>query len=337
MKLTNSFILLLHFVCCCFYSCSEKNKSTNTEVIMCNADQEIDINLMAPRKIFASPSGFFVFDTSKKNNFLILYSNKGDSLDSFGKIGDGPGELIMPICNQSNDRLIVSSINGEMYFVADTKGKITVETERKEYSKVFEGSNFIENIDTGVYLLSKTSEKQIQIHDFKTGVSRENSFYPFVVKDDISGYMVNNVLFESNYAYGMGHMFICYKHYPLTSIVDINDNITLQTIEADGNTQNTYSVNNGVVEFTDPTLFYTFSSYADQSFWALFQNSKREELKDNSIRSQIHRISLGQKNPIIYQLDRTIYNFTVSSDGKKIYALYFDKDSEPKICTYTIS
>lgn len=331
-------IYLISFLsfCSVLYSCIGDKRNSNNEIIICAFPREVDIDLMAPRKIFASSTGFFVFDTSKKNNFLMLYSNKGDSLDSFGRIGNGPGELMMPICNQSNDQLIISSIGGELYFVSDVGGKIKIDQEIKDNSNILEGSNYITRVDTSVYLLSKTAEDQIQIHDFQSGVSCKNNFYPFAVSEGLPRYMVNNVLFESNYSYGNGHLFICYKYYPLASIVDITEKAILQTIEVGSVVKNNYSVNNGVVEFDDPTLFYTFSSYANQSFWALYQNSKRIDLKDNAQRSQIHRISLGMDVPVVYQLDRSIYNFTVSPDGKAIYALYYDKDSEPKVCIYDI-
>jgi len=326
-------------------SCSQNIKDKDCDIKELKTEKlsgevmKLDSELMAPRKIYALDNGFVLYDKSNKEGFLEFFPDNADTIICYGKIGKGNGEFILPTCTQIGNNIYISSINSNYRKISFTnKNKIIDEIITIDNKKGFIGCNYFTKLSDNSFLISKTSENQINIINDTTNEAL--NFFPFKPKHKLSEFELANVIFVSSMAYSKwnNRMLFAYENYPYCVVADLKDKNIISNIrfKLHENTNRDTKNKGGYASFENPTLYYTFTIATRNNFWALYQDATSKELRKRKVNSEIHELS--ENGDIIKRiiLDKTIYHFGINPNGNYIYTLSLNDKLVPEITKYIL-
>ncbi|MDR0954487.1 MAG: TolB-like 6-bladed beta-propeller domain-containing protein [Rikenellaceae bacterium] len=295
----------------------------------------LDEVLMMPRKLWVQDSTLIVYDEGRSENGVLRGYDLPSGQLSFHDIliGNGPAEYLLPQFMEIGDHLLAYSVTGRSELLSvdeNENGKKLSRVEQQALSdEQLYFSNYLFPVNDTLVVANQGGESQFTVYNPQT----DSIWYfnNFPKKYSVSDFVLNTAVFDAFYVMGENRrIVVAYKYYPIVDVVDPLNRFATQRIVFNNQFQNQFKViDEANVEFIDPKWQYTFTHCNSRYFYALYQNSDRETLRDNRQTSEIHQFSWDGTFVGRWVTDRPLYNFTVSADDKYLYGLSFDEESEP--------
>lgn len=294
--------------------------------------------LMAPKKIFTSAGYIALFESKDTEGFLHFYTADGQYSGRYGVTGKARGEYVSPNVFANGEALVIVSMDGTYEEIRYDSGSAAESGRGTVTNKALAaGVNFIAlTSEEGLVFESASSEDMLVLQNADGSMSAVNH-YPVKIAEKIDPFLKKNVISSCSYAisYSRDTLFAAFRNYPSAGFLSLSDGrwlcTGLETMES-----NEYRLKEGVPYYEDPVLFYTYAASSGKYFYALFQNSVKEEMASPGRVSEIHCFSTDGRILKRYVFDRRVYHFSVTEDGSKVYALGLDADYEPEVYVYNL-
>ncbi len=282
---------------------------------------------LAPRQIYDFDDRIVLYDDKTPGAFLYFYSKADGTLtDKFGVIGRGPGEFLLPQVNVSAGGIDVTGVNKRFVHLSPAGDPFLVEERPYPADNDLQGANFLAMLpDSSLLFSSPSIETQFAR---KQGTHTEGyDFLQCNYPSNVDRTMAKEGIFSNHCLTSPDgtRLFIAYLYYPTVVTVPTDDLSRASITELSTGKKNRIKFTDGRF-FLDPVMNYTFTAASDDDFFALFQNDVREQVRNGSAHSEIHRFDSSGRPVCRYLLGRTVYHFTVSADGTTLYTLEMDAD-----------
>ena len=338
------FFILIGFL---FYSCgnnvskedtNQRNYSEVESFPMHTIKLELlntNNELMTPRKIWVNDSLIIIQDGGHSEGFLSFYNrHTGNFIKGYGSIGEGPEDYILPRCVKIGDVIVIYSIvNEPSYLLLNNISTINIQKEKKSLNQSLLESSYLFPINDTMVISCANLSKEAQFLIQSNNDIIINNKFPDYFGDKVSDINLVTKVFDAFYDIipSKDNILVAYKYYPIVDIISIPD-FKIQRTFFEEKQKNMYRVNNnGVAEFDNPLLKYTFSYCTNQCAYLLYQNSTNEDLRERKTNPEIHVFDWNGNFIKRLLLDRPAYNIAVSDNDDELYVLSLDENLDPQI------
>lgn len=294
--------------------------------------------LLAPRKVFVLSGCLALYESKNTVGFLrFIDKRSGKLLTAYGNIGNAENEFLQPKVYASGSRLVITALKNSLTEVDFRDGQVveSLHPVTGEHSKLALGANFAAIADDGTVILSSPSSSDRLTILSADGSRKSWNAYPMEMPKNIDAFYCKEVIMQSSYAYcpSTGKLFAAAQYYPLAEVLD-TECMEETVCRLEHTRRNEYEVRGGIPSFSDPILFYTFTSASRGGFYALWQHARKGEMRQG--RSELHFFDAEGRLIWRYGLDRRIYHFSVEADDSRVYALGLNDDLLPVLYRYDL-
>lgn len=278
------------------------------------------------------------------HDFLRVYSLKnGELMSSFGRIGRGPGEFLLPRFFWNGDRsfLIIEKLKYYLFDLDSLLKNKNYQPAGFEVKDWLKGTNFACLYRDSVLVFNTASGEQLMmVSPGSDSVCRYRNYPEWAAVPGITDFMANTKVYQG--CYGVhpetkDRVNIAYRYFPAVDIVSLNSLETRRIVfSIDRSVNHFRKIDDLNAEITEPCIYYREVFNTKHFMWLLYNGIPRSEHREEGQYPEIHQFDWEGQLVRRYRADRIIKAFCVDEREEHIYALSLDEKYEPVTVCYDL-